>query len=335
MPETTPAAGGYRYDVAVIIINYNSSQFTLDCVASIVRLTPASCRYQVVVVDNNSREEELAKLSGLSQYKEVTLVRSVLNVGFSGGNMLGVQEVNAEFLFFLNNDCVLLNDCLGRLADFARQHPQTAICSAQMFEPDGRFHHSFGYFPSVKTKLLGVGLLRSFTPGRYPSHKKQYNQPLEVDLVSGSALFVRASYFAEVGGFDTNYFLYCEEEDLALRFRRRGYRVYVVPEAQFMHYGGGSTVRNLAVEREYYISLFYYFRKHHQALEVFLLQLLYFFKNFRKFYRSRDFVKLAFFILRGAPMRESLRFSQKIRYRSPSLPEGEEQVKSGGAGSES
>lgn len=336
MTETKPAAaGGFLHEVAVIIINYNTSRFTLDCVASVIAHTPASCRYQIIVVDNNSQEEDFAQLMVLERHPMVTIIRSMINVGFAGGNMLGVQSANAGFLFFLNNDCVLLNDCLGILAGFARTNPETAICTAQMYNPDGSFHHSFTYFPSLKTKLLGVGLLRLLHPGRYPSRQKHYDQPVRVDLVSGSALFIRAAYFAEAGGFDTNYFLYCEEEDIALRFHRQGYAVYVVPEARFVHYGGSSTVRNLAIEKEYYISLFYYFRKYYSSPEVFLLRLFYFFKNFRKFYRSRNFLRIAFFILGGAPMKKSLRFRQKIRFGSRpfvNVGSGRGEVRSDAAG---
>jgi GT2 family glycosyltransferase len=334
MPEITPAAGGYLYDVAVIIINFNSSAFTLGCVESIVRVTPATCRYQVIVVDNNSREEDWARLAtGLEQQEQVTLLRSVLNVGFAGGNMLGVQQANAEFLFFLNNDCELLNDCLGILTRFAHNHPHVALCSGQMYEGAGRFHPSFGYFPSLKTNLLGVGLLRLIQSDRYPPRKKVYDRPVQVDLVTGSALFARAAPFAEVGGFDTNYFLYCEEEDLSMRFHRLGYEVYVVPEARFIHYGGSSTTRNLAIEQEFYISLFYYFRKYYSGVEVLLLQFFYFFKNFRKLFRHRNFLRLALFILRGAPMGESLRFKQKIRYQiSLAREKAQTEIKSGDAG---
>ena len=77
-----------------------------------------------------------------------------------------------------------------------------------------------------------VRLLRLMNPAQYPDKRRIYNEPLQVDLVSGSALFIRATYFHELGGFDTNFFLYCEEEDIALRMRKSNHAVFLVPAAR-------------------------------------------------------------------------------------------------------
>ena len=124
--------GKRKYQVAVILINYNSSQYTLDCINSILARTSADFRWQLIVIDNDSRPEEYQKLGILRSREEVRIFRSKLNMGFSGANMMGVQLADADYYYFLNNDCVLLNDCLAILHSFLEQHAEVANCSGEM-----------------------------------------------------------------------------------------------------------------------------------------------------------------------------------------------------------
>lgn len=300
--------------VTLILLNYNSSRFTFPCVESI-RSTCLSDAYEIIVVDNNSSTDDFERLKPIQNQPRLRLVRSRLNLGFAGGNMLGVQFARPEttHYFFLNNDCVLLNDVCGILRQFLDAHPDVGVCTAQMVDEKGRLQPSFGYFPTLAQKWLGHGLLRQFSPKAYPSDKAVYDQPVRVPVVTGSALFVRADAFNAVGGLETAYFLYCEEEDLCQRLKRRGFSAALVPEARFVHYGGESTNRNLAIEKEFYISLFHYYRQFHPVWQRPLFRLFFFLKNLRKFYRHPNYAKLAWFILKGSPQKESLRYRQVIR----------------------
>lgn len=305
-----------KFQIAVILINYNSSQYTLDCVRSIEEKTSPSLRYQVIVVDNNSRFEESDKLAPLYNNSRVTLVRSKINTGFSGANMMGVQAAEADYYYFLNNDCILLNDCLHILYSFLEEKSVAANCSGEMINKDGVYEYNFRYFPSLKLKLFGSGLLRMFSPEDYPSKHKRLTAPARVDLVNGSSMFIRASAFESIGGFDTNYFLYCEEEDIALRLRRAGHLTYLVPRAQYQHFENKSSSSENAIRlpylKEFYISFLYYFSKNYGYFYRLAIQVLYFFKLLRKFYKNTGYAYLAFFVAAGAPVKHSLRFKQKI-----------------------
>ena len=242
--------------MAVVVINYNSSAFTIDCVASIRDHTSPEVSYRIIVVDNGSAAEDYGLLrAGLTEAPGLRLLRSERNLGFTGGNLLGVRHANAAFYLFLNNDCVLVNDNLLLLLSFMRQHERAALCIGQMYNADASPTHSFGYFPNLALALFGSGFVRLLRPAEYPPKRTAYVEPVEVPLVSGAAMFVRRSSYEEVGGFDPAYFLYCEEEDLAWRLRRARHGVYLVPAARFVHFSGGSTHRNWAIEREYFVSL--------------------------------------------------------------------------------
>lgn len=300
-------------DVSIIILNYNSSEFTLSCIRSIVEQTTA-LRYEIIVVDNGSLPAEYEALSPLNLYPSVKVVRNRVNVGFSAGNMTGVQfaSVNTRYYYFLNNDCLLLNDVCEQLVYFMDKTPDAGICTAQMVSASLEPKLSFQYFPTAAVKLLGHGFVRFCRPGQYPPLRGAYTQPVKVPLVMGSSLFVRSCAFQQIGGFDTAYFLYCEEEDICKRLLMNGYGAYLVPQATYIHLGGKSTKRTLDVEKEYYISLFHYFYKYHAWPERLLLRSFYFVKNARKFYRNTNYLKLAFFILTGSPTRCSLRHKQTL-----------------------
>ncbi len=299
--------------VSIILLNYNSSRFTQDCVASIVAMTK-DVSYEIIVVDNNSAPADFACLTATTSHYPVTLVRSRINLGFSGGNMLGVQFAHpgARYYYFLNNDCLLLTDVCSQLTAFMEQTPDAGQCGAQMMDSDGSWQPAFGYLPTLGSKLLGHGFVRALNPGRYPPMKRIYTQPLRVPFVMGSTLFVRASVFRAIGGFDTTHFLYVEEEDLAKRLSNKGLCTYLVPQAQYVHFTGQSTTRNYDIEKEYYISLFYYFRKYHSWPARALFRAYYVIKNLRKFYRDPTYARLAWFIAQGSPMRQSLRYQQTI-----------------------
>ncbi len=311
-----------KFDVAVIILNYNASEFTIQCVESIIEYTSPEVKYEIIIVDNNSEEEEISKLKILTKFSQVRVIRSKVNLGFSQGHMFGLQFTSANYYVFLNSDCIFLNDCISILMDFCRKSTNIAICTGQMYDADKKPHHSFNYFPTLSVNVLGTGFLRLIIPQKFPNLHKQYNEPVRVDFVTGSFLFVRAEYFAQVGGFDTNYFLYCEEEDLAMRMKKIEKSVYLVPSAKFIHLGGESTKRDLQIAKEYYISLFYFYRKYFSFWERIALRVYYFLKVLKKIYKGSTNGKLSWFILRGAPMKQSLRFRQKM---NPNISCGESQ----------
>ncbi len=302
--------------IVVIIINYNSSAFTIKCIQSIKEHTAAGLLYEIVVVDNNSRLEDYQILQPYCRTQaNVKLIRSIVNLGFSGGNMLGLQLASAEYIYFLNNDCELLNDNLSLLYNFMKANPAVAICTGQMYDSNHQHQHSFNHLPSLALEVFGTSLLRKFSPATYPRKIVRYSQPTRVQSISGSAMFIDAQKFALIGGFDTTYFLYCEEEDVCFNFKKCGYQAYLVPAAKYLHHMGQSTTRSFPIELEYYISLLHFHRKHHSWLAYVFLKLLYASKNVKKVFRQRFYLQLIFYILRGAPLKYSLRYKQKLNYQ--------------------
>jgi GT2 family glycosyltransferase len=304
------------YDVAVILINYNSSDFTADCVNSVIKNTDRRLSYGISIIDNSSATDDyknlVEKLSQIDSDIPVHLFRSKINTGFSGGNMLGVQFITASYYFFLNNDCQLQNDCLNILHDFCEANPNTALCSPQLYDENGEHHPCINYFPYLITKIFGLGILKLTYKQRFFKRKALYHEPLRVDVVSGSQLFVRASVFNRIGGFDTTYFLYCEEEDIAFKVAAQGFDTYLIPEAKNTHFGGGSTTASLDIKKEFYISFLYFYRTHFGVLKTQALKFILIQRLLRKAFREPYNLQLITFILSGAHSKHSLKHRQPI-----------------------
>lgn len=250
------------YDVAVILINYNTSKYTLESIQKVVSHTAAGLHYQVIVVDNCSEIADYKNLATQFPKKpNITLLRSDINTGFGGGNMMGYAHANAHYLLFLNNDAFLENDCLSILKAYMESHPDVGVTTAQNYDEHGQFVPSFDHNKGLRRLLFGRGFLEFTNPKRYPKRKKEYTDPVKVDWVNGAFLFFRGDVFKEIGGFDPNIFLYWEEMDLCARLKKSGYTSVLVPKAKITHIQGVSIGVSKKINEESYISYLYVIKK--------------------------------------------------------------------------
>ncbi|MGY3949622.1 hypothetical protein BJP24_19955 [Aeromonas allosaccharophila] len=299
--------------ISIIILNYNSTDYTISCINSIFNSSHDD--YEVIVVDNGSSEEQFVKLSdfviGIG-YKKVTLERNVLNFGFALGNIVGILKAKGKYIFVLNNDTLIEKNTLKVLNKFMDDHDDVSLCIPSQYDEKGIYHPSFAYIPSVLNQWFGSGFCRFFDGENYPDRKKIYHEPVKVPMGSGASMFFRTKDYYDVGGLDPNYFLYCEEEDICIRMKKRGMKVFFVPEAKIIHFCGGSTNRNIEIEKEFYISLFYFFSKNYNLLASVALKSRFLLKAVIKTVRKPNInnFKILFFLLRSPSLSLSLRHRQ-------------------------
>ena len=284
-------------DVAIVVINFNSHKYTLECVEALNTKISSKVSYEIIVVDNGSEDEDFRILRENLPKSNLIFIRSSTNLGYSGGLDLGVKAGTAKHFFFLNNDCIIEDDAIEILHEFYRSHQDAGVIGGQIITPKGELERSFNYFPTLSMKLLGHEILNLFERGRYPYRYKEYKEAVGVPVISGCGMFISKEKLEGIGGIDTNYFLYCEEEDLALRLERAGYRNYFVPASTYMHYGGMSTNLNtLSKKLQFHKSLLYFYRKNYgilyAKLNIHILTLKFIVKGFR----NKQFWNLARFI---------------------------------------
>ncbi len=301
------------FDLAVILINYNSSEFTIPCLEKVYEKTSQSLSFQVIVVDNCSADEDYQKVEDYcksSNFPNLSCYQTHINCGFGRGNNFGFLKANAHYVAFLNNDTLILNDCFSLLIAYLKQHEDVGMVGAQAFKENGDFMVSLDHFASPTREILGRNFLELISPATHPKRKKHHRKPIQVNFVPGSFMLLRSADFEGAGQFDPAIFLYYEETDLCLRLSKLGKTTFLVPEAQFIHYHGASTGKSMAIKKEIKISLLYILRKHYgwqgmQQVRLFLL-FKYGLSSLVKS-KNRELFRL---ICKGAPLSESLQHQQ-------------------------
>ncbi|HLU81351.1 MAG TPA: glycosyltransferase family 2 protein [Flavobacteriaceae bacterium] len=258
-------------DISVIIVNYNTSRLCIDCIRSIQKFE-TSKDIEFIVVDNASRDEETRILKNeLSSIPGVKLIFSRLNLGFSGGNMLGFQKAEGNNLAFINSDVIFVEPVFEKLITHFSKFPQTGVCGPQILDENQKESISFRPFEGLRYKIFGKKFLAA-TQASKPKMWEKQNQPIKVDFVIGSFMFFDKNAFCEVGGFDTNIFLYYEEMDICYRLKKKAYHTYFVPSAKYIHLEGKSSNRNLDLKWEHLLSYLYVCRKNLGLYKYFIIK---------------------------------------------------------------
>ena len=213
--------------VSVIIPIYGQIGYTVRCLASIQKQLPGM-PFEVIVVDDCSPDNSLEMLA---QVQGIHLVRNEKNQGFIRSCNAGAAVAKGEYLCFLNNDTEVAKDWLDELLRTFSNFPGTGLAGSKLVYPDGRLQEAGGI-------LWQDGSAWNF--GRLQDPQlPQYNYAREVDYCSGASVMVPSALYRELGGFDEHYLpAYCEDSDLALKIRDRGYRVIYQPLSSIIHYEG-------------------------------------------------------------------------------------------------
>lgn len=305
-----------KFDVSILLINYNSSEYTKKCITSILNQASEALTHQIIVVDNASENEDFESLSSFVstlQKDMIQLHRSRINTGFGGGNMHGIQFANAKYYLFLNNDTLLIDDPVKLCYDFMEANADAAVCGPQIYNEHNDKTVSFDHFTSFAREVFGRK-----TPEilfSKPNRKKTYSEPIAVDYVNGSFMFFRADDFDKVGGFDTNIFLYFEECDICYRLKKNNRKTYFIPNASYMHHQGVSvdkTKMPIDIKIELKTSMFYVIRKNHSYLHYQLLRFVFIIRYGLTSVVKPKYFRLFHRILIGLPLGKSLKQKQVI-----------------------
>jgi hypothetical protein len=245
--------------VHVVIVNWNAGPLLKDCLSSFAAVAGDAVRLErITVVDNASSDGSADAAAALADRLPVRVIRNTGNVGFAAACNQGAAEAQADFLLFLNPDTMLRPGCLAGPARFLADpaHRAVGIVGVQLMDTHGILTRSCAR-RSGAAAMIGQSLgLDRLMPSLCPPHflaEWPHNETREVDQVSGAFLFMRRSTFEALGGFDTRFFVYFEDLDLALRARALGLSSAYLPTVQALHRGGGTT-NAVKAQRQFYLS---------------------------------------------------------------------------------
>jgi N-acetylglucosaminyl-diphospho-decaprenol L-rhamnosyltransferase len=229
--------------VSVIIVSYNAAdqlEAALRSLAALPEVAADPTLAEVIVSDNGSADDSVSRAR--AAYPAIRILENGANLGFAKACNIGARAARAPLLFFLNPDARGHAGLLRSAVEYFDDHLDVAMAGAKLLNEDGSVAESCGEFDT-----WWQAFLRSSAWGELPFFRKQangyrlrqwdYASERDVDLVVGAAMFVRASVFRELGGFDERFFLYHEEIDFAHRLRDRGLRVVYLPQCVVTHAG--------------------------------------------------------------------------------------------------
>lgn len=217
--------------VSIITVNYNQTQVTLDLLMSIQ--AQDYCYVEVIVVDNASLENPQDEI--MEAFPNTVFIRSEQNLGFAGGNNLGIQEATGHYLFFVNNDTVIPSGTISHLVRTFEAYPDNGAVCPLIYYYD---------FPDI-TQYAGYTRINTLT-GRNKAvgHKEatvMQERVTETAFAHGAAMMVSREVIAKVGPMPEAYFLYYEELDWGAAMHRAGFKIRVDYQAHILHKESVST----------------------------------------------------------------------------------------------
>ena len=260
----------YGVDVAILIVSWNAKQYLENCLESLFN-TACDLDFSIWVVDNASEDGSVEMIR--RNYPQVNIIESGSNLGFAGGNNLGLERIQIEqkphYICLLNSDTKVRDYWLDELFSYMEAHPNVGLSSTRIENADHSLQASCMHSPNYWNVFC-----RTFALDRLFSHSRfwdgglmyywDHDKTKQVDVLFGCLWMARTEAVAEVGALDTDFFMYAEDMDWCLRFRRANWHIHYYPKTAIIHFGGGSSIN--APERFYQEekrSLLYYWRKHH------------------------------------------------------------------------
>ena len=283
--------------ISIITVNYNALDVTCELIESIRQ--NSYLNVETIVVDNASDEHPGAYFQ--KYYPEVKFIQSEKNLGFAGGNNLGIQESTGDFLFFLNNDAELTDGALETLLEVFVKFPRAGIVSPKICYYPAKPGSEPDLVQYAGTTHVHPFTARNSTIGEQEIDRGQYSELKETAYAHGAAMMVSRKVLEEVGLMSEDFFLYYEELDWCEATRRKGYGVYVEPNAKIYHKESYS-VNKISALKTYYMNRnrILFMRRNRTGLQVaaFYIFLLLFTipKNTIQFLLKGDLINLKAFL---------------------------------------
>jgi GT2 family glycosyltransferase len=217
----------YLPKVFIIIVNWNGKQDTLICLSSLQSLDYSN--YHVIIVDNGSKDDSISAIK--LQFPNHLLLENLTNIGFTGGNNIGIQyalDHKADFVLLLNNDTKVSSDLLKRFMLGFQQFPKAGVLGAKicLMQNEEKLDHFGGTWNQKKGVFDLIGLHAS---------DENWDTAFCIDYVCGAAMMIKKEVFEKIGLLESRFFLIWEESDFCMRAKRKGFQIISYPSSKIWH----------------------------------------------------------------------------------------------------
>jgi N-acetylglucosaminyl-diphospho-decaprenol L-rhamnosyltransferase len=236
-------------DVSIIIVSYNTADLIADCLKSVQN--SSGVEKEILVVDNASSDNSVELIA--ARFPAVKLIVNKGNRGFGAANNQALSESNGRYVIFLNPDTTIAQDTLQKAVAYMDKNQHIGLAGAKILNPNGSLQPSVSYkYPGEKFATDELNLL-----------------PGEIVCVLGAFMIARKSLLIDLHGFDEDFFLYGEDQDLCWRIRERGYSIGYIEDAEILHWGGQSEIKTKPVALfEKKLKAEYLFYEKHYSLKT-------------------------------------------------------------------
>lgn len=232
--------------VTVVIVNYNSGKMLLECIKQVLASTVP---VKIIVSDNASSDDSLRLLTDAYQdNQDIRIHKNHANLGFSAANNTVYPMIDTPFILYLNPDCFIGENTIEHLLQVMNDYPDAGMAGCLVTNPDGTEQAGCrGLTPTPARVFNQMLKLEKFFPnnskfsGYLLSDKPLPDRPQEVELISGSCMFVRKKTIGDIGLLDAKYFLYCEDYDWFYRVIQGGWKIIFTPQTKVTHIKSYST----------------------------------------------------------------------------------------------
>lgn len=233
----------FEVEISVCVLNFNGFGLLSECLASLDRIrTCNKLRYEVIVIDNGSSDGSAERVR--AQFPDVTLVALPSNVGIAGAFNRGIERGQGRYLLILNNDTVLLDDCLDKMVEFLESKPRAGLVAGRLLNVDRTIQ--WQYYPdrlpslfSIAKELLWLDRLWNALNGKAQTITKLVSAR-RMEQVPGAFMMVRREVFGTVGPFDAGYTCWYEDVDFCKRCNLANWENWYSPVSSAIHLGGAT-----------------------------------------------------------------------------------------------
>jgi GT2 family glycosyltransferase len=255
--------------VSIITINLNQDAVT-ECLLDSILTKNTYPDIEIILVDNGSKSDPVPGWK--KKYPTIKFIRSDVNLGFTGGNNLGIAEAKGDYLFVINNDTEVTDSVIGRLVETSEQHPEIGVISPKInyFDKPNVLQYT-GYTD------MNYYTARNKCIGQFEIDNGQYDYLTgKTGYAHGAAMLVKREVLEKVGAFSDNFFIYYEELDWCERIKKAGYEVWVDMKALLYHKESMTVGKNSAF-KEYYMNRnrILFNRKHAPPFPFFIFTIFY------------------------------------------------------------
>lgn len=264
--------------VSIIIVNYNQGEMLRNCIESVLKYTQ-EIMTEFIVIDNSDKMDVSPYLNDLPN---IILIKNSSNRGFAAANNQGLEVSTGDYVLFLNNDTLFIEDTLGQILQFYEKLKTPAFVGCKLLNKDLTHQFSIADFDSLWNEFgtyffIYQVFYKSRLFNKFHLNYKIPDTTAKVDVIKGAFIFARLDEIKKLNGFDEDYFFYNEENDLCYRFSKVGGEIWYFPQTSIIHFGGATTDNMpLFSYKALALSKLIYYRKHFSFFKRYAFYLIFY-----------------------------------------------------------